>query len=87
MLARVGDPPEGPAGDGPAARPTWLLTTLWSLRAVGLRAQFLIGSLLAVSLSLTSVLCHVGLSVGQLTAWQLALEPEGAPASKRNITS
>lgn len=30
-----------------------------------------LSSLLAVSLELSSVLCHVGLSIGQLTTWQL----------------
>ena len=31
-----------------------------------------LSSLLAVSLGLPLALCHVGLSIGQLTAWQLA---------------
>ena len=30
-----------------------------------------LSSLLAVSLELPSVLCHMGLSIGQLTTWQL----------------
>lgn len=50
MLARVGDSPEGPAGDGPTAKLTRLSARLSSLWAMEVR----LGSSLAVSLSLPS---------------------------------
>ena len=46
----------------------WLLSGFSSLQVVGLGPQFLTGHGLEATLDL----CHVGLSVGQLTAWQLA---------------
>lgn len=65
----------------------WILTwrPRWSSRGNEgeTSIQFLVGidwglrSLLAVSLGLPSVLCHVSLSIGQLTAWPLAPQPKG----------
>jgi len=48
----------------------WLLAGFSSLSVVELKTASL---LLAAGWSCSSILCHVGLFIGQLTTWQLAL--------------
>ena len=65
---------EGLTGKGSASKLTWFLKELISLWVIGLRASWS-----AFSQRPFSVPCHLNLSLGQLTIWQL---PSSKPARK-----